>query len=287
MRAGYQQMHVSNMLSTVANILSLGMLLLLWRRETVIAWFVVAVYFPLTVLMLMDLARQFHERRYLFPPPAPASRDLREGGLSGLLQTSGVAWIAQLHGFLVAHASVLMVSHAAGTDETAAFGTLMRGALLVYAVVGLYVWPMVPALSDAIARKEWVWARRSWLRSVWATLAIAVPSALALGVMGPWIVRVWLGAEVPVPPLMAAGMGLFLLGFNLNFLGFNTCLALGATRWLAWTYLAEAALFVLLSILLAPLLGATGIALALGLSSVAINFWIMPLRSLQRLRGLP
>jgi O-antigen/teichoic acid export membrane protein len=81
-------------------------------------------------------------------------------------------------------------------------------------------------------------------------------------------------------------MGLFLFGFNLNFLGFNTCLALGATRWLAWTYLAEAALFVGLSFVLAPSLGASGIALALGISAVAVNFWIMPLRSSRRLRRL-
>lgn len=284
-RAGYQETHVSNLLSILANLVTIAGLLLLWRRGDSLVPFVLIIYAPLTILMIADIGRLLAGRPHLRPPRRPRFADIGRGELGSLFRTSGVTWMGQLHGFALMFGSVLVVSHLFGPDSTAAFGSLMRILAIVYAVVGLYAWPLIPAVADAAARRDMAWARRTWIRATSLTLAIALSAGVTIAIFGPQIVHLWLGPDVMVSPAMAVGFGIFFVTFNLNFVSFNLCLSLGATRGLGLAYLAELALVVALALLFMPAGQATGLAIALGLGGSAINLWLLPLRIRNRLRA--
>lgn len=282
-RAGYQEYHVSNNLSVIANIVTIVLILLLSGRGVDMGHFVVAIYAPLTVLVLLDLGRIMRTRSYLAPPRIPRLADLEDGDLKHLFRTSGSAWIGQIHGFIVAHASVLVVAHLFTPSDTAGFGAMMRAMLLVNAVVGLYIWPLIPAVTDASTRGDGAWALKSYRRSLLMTLALAGGAAIVVAFGGNLIMQIWLGPQISVPLPMSIGFALFFLGFNVTFFGFNLCLSVGETRFLGLSYIVEILLFGLLSVLLMPVFGASALALALGIASVSLNAWLLPWRSWKRI----
>ena len=288
-RTGYQEFHFSNALSIIANLVTIIAVVALAGSGAGIGLFVVAVYAPLTIVMVLDIGRIVVGRPWLWPPAFPAEKGMLKGDLAPLFRTSGVTWISQLYGFLAFHGSILLVSNQFSAGDTASFGSVVRATLLGHAVIGFYVYPLVPAVTDAFVRGDRQWAMMSWRRSMLVTLALVGPASVVFMIAGPSIMQLWLGAEIIVPPLMAIGFGLFFLGFNFNFVGFNFCLSLGATHGLGFTYLVEAALFATLAHVLAPIHGASGIALALGIASVAVNFWVLPIRAWKRLGevGIP
>lgn len=284
-RAGFQEYHISNTLSVIANVATIVLLLLLQGRDVAIGHFVTVVYAPLTVLVLFDLVRVLRAHPYLTPPKFPRPEELKHGELANLFHTSGSTWIAQIHGFLVAHASVVVVAHLFLANETSAFGAMMRVVLLVNAVVGLYVWPLIPAVTDAFTRGELGWARKSFQRSLALTLAAAGGAALVVAIAGKLLFRLWLGAGVEIDTPMLLGFAMFILGFNTTFFGFNLCLSVGETRLLALGYVAEIAAVVVVALLLTPVFGAAAIALALGVASLALNSWLLPWRAWRRIQS--
>jgi O-antigen/teichoic acid export membrane protein len=281
-RAGYQEFHISNNLSVIANVITILFLFLLSGHDVAISHFVTAVYLPLTVLVVMDLARIMRHRPYLAPPRLPRVADMQDENLASLFRTSGSAWIGQIYGFIVAHASVVVVAHLFAAADTAAFGAMMRAMLLVNAVVGLYIWPLIPAVTDANARGEKVWAMRSYRRALLATLLAAGGAALAVAIGGDLLVKIWLGPQIVVPTPMRIGFALFFLGFNITFFGFNMCLSVGETRLLGMSYVVEIFIVGIVGLLLLPIFGASALALALGIASLSLNAWLLPLRSWRR-----
>ncbi len=284
-RAGYQEYHVSNSLSVIANIITIALLVLLQGRDVAIGHFVTVVYAPLTVLVLFDLVRILRARPHLAPPRLPHLPDLRHGDLAFLFRTSGSAWIAQIHGFIVAHASVVVVAHLFSANETSAFGAMMRLVLLVNAAVGLYVWPLIPAVTDAFTRGETGWARKSFQRSLLLTLTAAGGASLVVAIAGKLLFRLWMGSGVEIDTPMLMGFAMIILGFNITFFGFNLCLSVGEIRLLALGYVAEVLAAVLLALVLEPACGAAAVALGLGLASLALNSWLLPWRAWRRIES--
>ena len=73
-RAGYQESHVTNRLSSLANVVVLAGAWTASTRSADLPTFVVAIYSPFTLVFLYDLVRIFRTRRYLWPiaPPTAA-----------------------------------------------------------------------------------------------------------------------------------------------------------------------------------------------------------------------
>lgn len=279
-RAGYQEGYVSNLLSAIGNVLTFLAVYALASGEPHIAMFILAAYAPMTLVLLLDFAVIIKGRPFLWPPH---TKNAQAETLRSLLGTSLVTWAGQLHYFLTAFASIVIVSRYFSSADTVAFGALMRVTMLGYGVIALLVWPIVPALTDAVHLGDSAWARRTC-----SQMAVIVPSAGVAGgaiiaFLGPTLLPWWMGSDLEIPPLMAVGFGLYFLVWNCNFAAFNINLALGNSAPLAWTFLGEVLLVYLLAYLLALNLGASAMAIALGIGGLAVNFWWLPLRARRQL----
>ncbi len=285
-RAGYQENFVSNGLSLVANLFIIGGIFLIDRRHTPIATFILIIYAPYTAMYLMDVVWLFAGRPKLWPPRVPRWSTIVHGDLRALFSASGVTWAAQIHYFLTVFGTVLLVSHRFGSAETAAYGSLMRLTVLCNSVIGLVIWPSVPALSDATARGDVAWVRKATIRLVGLSLAAAAVVAVALIAAGPELMRLWLGRGVAPSPLLCAGFGVYFVASTLNFTLFNVLLAIGATRGVGRAYVIEAALVYALAALLMAVGGVAGVGWALAAAALAVNGWLLPLKTIRRIRQI-
>lgn len=285
-RAGFQESHISNVLSLVANIVILAGLLGMPTLGVSIASYVMLLYGPIMVLMLADLCWLLARKPGLWPLRVPRIESLRTGDLAPLMRTSGTAWAAQVHYFLTIFGTVLLVSHSFSAADTAAFGSLMRVIVLCSGVVAIFVWPLVPALADAVGHNDAAWVRVCYRRVTGLAIAATCMMALVMALVGPEILTLWLGPKIVVSRLMCGLFGLYLVISSLNFTGFNVLLALGAARDLATTFLLEAALVYGLAWLLKPFIGVDSVIVALILAALAINGWLLPVRAHGRMAEL-
>jgi O-antigen/teichoic acid export membrane protein len=271
LRAGYQEYHVTGALTAVGNLIVLLAMIGLSQQPEPILAFVLAVQLPIAALLLGDLAWILVKRRYLLPLLLPSLEALRFGELKGLLTTSGTAWAVQLNNFLVNHASVVLVSLWFGATATAEFGAAMRGVLLANSILGLIVFPMVPAMADAWARGDRDWARTYGRRLVLTSFALAAVGGTAFAVAGNEIMRLWLGNSLSWSRATCVGFGVFFFAFSLNFVNFNMLLALGQTRYVGRLFLAEALGAFVLAVLMRPALGSGAVPVALGGAAICIT----------------
>lgn len=285
-RAGYQESYISNLLSLCANVVIIVLLFGIVRTHGTIPIYVMALYGPLTLLLLFDLLRLAFLRPGLWPLPLPRIDALLRGSLTGLTRSSGTTWAGQMHYFLTVFGSVLLVSHLFSVADTAAFGALMRAVALFSGVVGLFVWPLVPALTDAAGRRNIDWVRRCYKRLMLATAGSAVTIALVLAVGGPWLIHLWIGKSVSPSAELCIFFAAYFVVSAVNFAGFNVLIALNSSKGVGLSYLVEAATVYVLAFLLRPTMGVEGIALALVLGGLSINFWYLPLKAYHRIRQL-
>ena len=271
LRAGYQEMHVTSALTSVANLTVLAAVAASTLVQVDIAGFVVIVQAPLALLLLADLVRLMLARRYLLPPALPSLAALRHGDLHGLSTTSGTAWLLQLHDFAVYHGSIVLVSLWFGSLATASYGAAMRAVLLANSAMALLVFPMVPAMADAWARGDHDWVRTNGRRLVILAVAVAVGFGGGFAVAGSTIMHVWLGHGIVWSRVTCAGFGLFFFAFSLNFVCYNLLLALGHTRLLGSIFVVEAVVAGVLALVFKQWLGATGVPLALGIAATGVS----------------
>lgn len=266
-RAGYQQIHISNLLSLVGNLTILAAVISLSRGQPSIAGLILALYAPIACLQLADLGWLFFRNRHLAPPELPRASELRHGRLASMWNMSRSAWALQLHNFMVTQFSVVLVAVWFTVSDTASYGAAMRLVLLAYSAANLVLLPMLPALSDAASRGDAAWFRRSrnWLLQ--SALLVTASAALGYGIFGPRLMQLWLGPELHWSTLMCAGFAIFFFAHSMTYVLFNILLAKGRVAGLGRFFLIEIALAVVLAIALGPPLGAAGVALAIGIAS--------------------
>jgi O-antigen/teichoic acid export membrane protein len=99
----------------------------------------------------------------------------------------------------------IVITRALGADAVAGYGAMQR--LFAVGLVAQYlVMPLWPAFGEALARRDYDWARVTMHRALVGTVALTAVLGLILVILGPWITRHWLPTEF-VPTLgLLAGM---------------------------------------------------------------------------------
>lgn len=284
LRAGFQQSHITSIITTLANLISFLAILIVSKNNPEILQYIVALQVPLIILLIFDLAYICRIQSHMWPPVWPRLNALRSGPLRSLFSTAGSSWIVQLHNFLMLHASVILTSLWFSPLASSAFGSAMRMVLIACTLIGLCLFPLVPALSDAWTRGDFRWARRAYRRIMLLTLATGVSFGLIFSLLGPEIMTLWLGDTILWPRAMCIGLGLFFFAFSIGFVNFFALLALGQTKGVARWFIVEVLLAFGLAYVIRPWLGESSIAVALGMATLGVTAWLLPLRAARVLR---
>lgn len=127
---------------------------------------------------------------------ATARQVLRVGALFLMLQVA----------MAVAYQSdAIVLAQVRGSASVSEYAIPMRLFMFIPLVIGLVVSPLWPAYTEALARGDIAWTRRTLNRSVALVVAVACPLSLLLGLAAPTLVTAWVGDVVrPGPDLLLA-----------------------------------------------------------------------------------
>jgi O-antigen/teichoic acid export membrane protein len=272
-RAGFQEVHITNFWALGANLVSLAAGLTVARTSPSLVAFIIVIQLPLALAAIGDIGLIIYRRPYLRGIPR-----LVRGELSKLLITSRSVWIVQLTSFANLNLTLLAVAHFAGATAAAGYGSVLRLQLLLSGIVALIITPLVPAIASADALGDLVWIRRSARTLTGYTLAVSFVFGTVLSVAGPQLIQRWLGSSLGLTPTLCAVLGGYFVLWMLHFAQFNILLGLGETRGLARIYATSTAVIFSIGLALLPRLGATGMAIGLFAGTLLVTTWQMALR---------
>lgn len=116
------------------------------------------------------------------------------------LRASGYFAILMVSNSVALGTGTVIVAVVDGAGQAATFSVASRMYAMLYAVVtqsGAQLWP---ALTEALARRDFSWARRRFVHSVVVASAVAALATLAVVLLGRAVARIWVGPDL-VPPL--------------------------------------------------------------------------------------
>lgn len=173
--------------------------------EAGVPWLVASAIGGTTAAFLLNSVVMFRQRPELAPRwsavEAPAVRSLaRAGGLFLVLGTAGA---------VAYQTDAFVISAILGTAAVTTYVLPLRLFAVPTLLVSFVLTPLWPAYSDAIARRDSAWLKRTLVRSVLLASAVNVPAAVLLCVFGREIIAHWV-PEADAPPwLLLVSMALW------------------------------------------------------------------------------
>ena len=123
-----------------------------------------------------------------------------------LLKLGGQFWIAQISYVLLAQTDLVIVTRLFGAREAAAYGTTLRLFGLIGAAQTAFVAPLWAAYSEALARRDLTWLRKTFRGSIRASLLWAVPAAGLFFLLMPLLFRLLVTPDVTSDPHLRAAV---------------------------------------------------------------------------------
>jgi O-antigen/teichoic acid export membrane protein len=265
--AGFQEVHVSNLvvaLGTVANLA--GLLAGIALRTSMPVLFVMSTGW-VTIGNLGSLAVLLLWRKPWLRP----RRSLLAWAVARELLSSGSGFLLiQIAGAVVFSSDNVVLSHFLGPAQVTPYNVTWRLVGLTAAMQGLLFPALWPAYAEAYARGDFAWMRRAFRLTLRATLALNIAVAGLLLSLGQTLIRSWVGsAAVPSFALLAL---MSLWAVLSGAMTVESCLlaAVNRTREQGVLSVIAAGLNLALSIVLVQRVGAVGVIMGTVLSYLLV-----------------
>jgi O-antigen/teichoic acid export membrane protein len=219
----------------------------------------------------------FAEKPWLRPTLAGFDRGL----LGGLLREGMMMFLLQAACVLLFQSDKLVIAAAQGMAEVTAYSIVGRLFLMGYGVYMMYLTPLWPAAGEAIRRGDLAWVsgriRGAAISGVAMMLALGAVLLLILGFGETAIRRLTHGSDVPISAgLVLATTAMFACRAWVD--AFSTALSsAGVLRPQLKFYVIHALLNLVVSVAVVGRFGATGVAWATAITSLATSVWGYPM----------
>jgi O-antigen/teichoic acid export membrane protein len=210
---GFQEIFASNLWQASAQLAGLVGTLLAIAMHASLPMLVLAMA---GTPMIVSAANSFYvyavQRPWLRPRFANASSHTA----AQLAKTGGLFLVLQGVGAVAYQADTLIVAHFLGAARVAEYALSMKLFMTVSALLGFFLAPLWPAYGEAVARKDISWVRITFRRSLILSMMMTTPIAVLLALVGGELVRLWVGPSVPVPFLLLAACGVWIVVYNVT-----------------------------------------------------------------------
>lgn len=254
--AGYQEVHLSNLVVAIGTVANLAGLLA-----------GIALRLPMPTLLLMSAggvtvcnfvalaATLLRYKPWLRPRLAlldrVTTRDLVGSG-SGFL-------LIQIAGAVVFSSDNVVVSHYLGAAQVTPYTVTWRLVALAAVVQSLVFPALWPAYAEANARRDYAWMRHTFRMTLRGTLLLNLACAAVFVTMGKTLIRWWAGPAAVPPTTLLVAMALWAV--ISGFMTVESCLlaAVNRTREQGVLSIIAAALNLALSVVLVQRIGSVGV----------------------------
>ena len=192
-------------------------------------------------------------------------------GTAGRIVRTG-SWFLLLQIVAAFHyaADSLIIAHILGPAEVSRYAVGMKLAMVVPIIASMVIMPLWPAVSEASARHDWEWVRRTFKRTALGSVAINVAGAVVLVVLGNAIVLAWIGPGISLGFGLLAGFGAFMVASGIAGPVAMFMNGMGLIRVQVATSILMALVSLWARIHFAPDYGVTGIILSNAVSQITL-----------------
>lgn len=253
--AGYQQVHLNNLIigfGTVANLA--GLLIGVWLRVSM-PWLLLMSAGCLTLCNLGTLVALWWFRPWL----RPRRTQLAWSAAGELLGSGSGFLLIQIAGAVVFSCDNVVVGHYLGAAQVTPYSVTWRLVGLAAVLQSLVFSALWPAYAEAHARGDRAWIRQTFRLVMRGTLVFNLTGAGALILFGRSVIRWWAG-EAAVPSMALLGL-MALWTVISGCMTAESCLlaAVGRTHLQGGLSVVAAAVNLALSIGLVQRIGAAGV----------------------------
>jgi O-antigen/teichoic acid export membrane protein len=190
-----------------------------------------------------------------------------------LLHIGWQFWIVQVAAICIFQTDLIIVAKLFGVIEVATYGVLLKLFSITEAVSSSFINPLWPAYSDAQARQDDLWIKKTFRGSLILTTIWSIGAGGLTAFFAPVILQHWLGDSVYIAPHLPV---LMLLTYTL--LAISQCIAilvngLGRLKIQSWIAIASAICNLSLSFLLGQSIGIAGVTVATSISILIFSIF--------------
>ena len=199
---GYQEGYVSSIWQAISNIIGLFGLVVAISLKAGLPWLVLILQgFSIIGNLLNGIQLMVIRRPYLFPRFKYVNLELirRIIGI-GLLFS-----ILQISNAILYSVDYMIIINILGPEAVTLYAVPARLFTLIPSIIYMGLFPLWPAYSEAVARGDNAWVRKTLYRAVLNVFLLSLFASLLLIVFGQKILYLWVGPNVPYSlPLMIA-----------------------------------------------------------------------------------
>jgi O-antigen/teichoic acid export membrane protein len=203
---GYQEGFTFNLWQGLGSLLALlGVLFVIYLKAG-LAWLVLAMAGgPALAQLLNGLLLFGRQRPWLYPQRQAASW----AKAKIILRIGLLFLVLQIAVALAFSSDNLVVAQVLGPEVVTQYSIPYRMFNYIAILMTMVLFPLWPAYTEAIARGDTLWVKKTFLRSILLTLLIVGLPVICLIIFGVKILHLWVGPEItPSFPLLL-GLGLW------------------------------------------------------------------------------
>lgn len=254
-QTGYQQAYKLYFWESVGKIAGIGVLIVMIEAQASLTVLVVGVNGAMLVALGMNTISFFWNRPVLIP--RWSRTDLTVG--KTLLQTGVLFFLAQLMLAFSGVSDSFVGAQVLGATNLTEYSIAKQLFIAVELVFLAILNPLWPAYTEALARQDLGWLKRTFWRSIKMIGFPGAPLLAGLVLFGQLISQIWVGSEHIPPFLMLLGFGLYTAVNLLNSALSVLILSAGDIAFEVVFLFVMAVSNIGLSIVLAQRLGASGL----------------------------
>jgi O-antigen/teichoic acid export membrane protein len=262
---------INNAMITGGHLLSLIIIFILTKTTVGSLMYVAIAYSasPLLVYLMMYPVTF----KLVFPWLLPSVKCFHKRYLKDLFNVGIQFFLLQLSGILLFACANLLISHQFGPQEVTPYNIAYRYFSVLPMAMAIILSPMWSATTDAYAKGDVAWIRRT-MRGIHKILLLAYIGIVLMILASNFVYRIWVGSEVEIPFALSIAIGIY-IAILISSLSYSNFLnGLGKLRLQTINTVTVSLLFFPLCSFLGSKLGLVGIVsgmCVLNLSGLIIN----------------
>lgn len=281
-RAGFLQVHINNAFGAVGNVISAATIVIGLRFFPTIEFLILAVFGVRSLTCLANTIHFYCQRPDLLPNlkffDKPLSKEIFSDGIAFTVSYS-LTTIIELN------VCGLLVARIAGFVEVGRFQILMQLSTLMLGLIMMFTTPTMPAIVDALARRDLDWIKTT-LKRLWLLVFVIGAGAIGgLTLLGPTILPLLYGESFAPSLLLLAAFATYFAISAWGHVNNMVLIGLGLVKKAAVISLIETLLLLIPAGIGMSLWGLPGLFTGMFGTMLCITVWLFPKMILKKLKS--
>jgi O-antigen/teichoic acid export membrane protein len=203
-RDGYQESYINTFWGIIGAFISLGGLLTAIYLKASLPWLIAAISSGQIIALFFSWIHLFLSRPWL--APSLSAFDWRE---ARKLANIGIIFLMlQIFTIIVNSSDNIIIAQIISVVAVSNF-VIAQKMFMMTQVVQAFVQPLWPAFGEAMSRREYDWARRTFNRALGLSVCMAALTSIPLVIFGKRIINVWIGPDFVPSTILLVGFALW------------------------------------------------------------------------------